>query len=649
MLRCRWARLAALAPLAVLLLSLPAPAGEIHRAIVAGDTKGVAKLLARDPALASAPDDNDTRDLPLHTAAVHGRLDIARLLLDAGAAVDGSDVDESTPLHVAALRRQGEMVEFLLERGADVNRRDRNGACSLSFAAFSGDGAIVERLIEAGADLNFRDSRGITLLHAACLRGLPDLFDLLIERGHGVEEASSNGSTPLHWAAAGGQKEMAERLLELGASATQPDTLGRTPVFKAVQSGNAELVTLLLERGADPNVANSEGLSCLLPAVWGGEASVITALLEHGADPNIVHVGRTPLWWATQRGSAEVIPALLAAGADPDAVDPESGRTPLHNATIAGHADVVSLLVEAGVSVDVEDKNGHTAARYAVRHGHDAIAKRLASAGARPVETDEILSLATPGGLDEREALVWYLGHSGWAVQTRNHFLIFDYTTRDRPADEPRLRNGHVRTAELSGLDVAVFASHAHGDHFDPAVFDWRKDIDRITYVLGLRPEEAEGFEGEFPPHEYVGPHDVREIDGMTVRTIESNDSGVGFVVEADGVVIFHPGDHANRVTGTLEGYREEIDRLAAANVRPDICFQPISGCGFGAPEVVKEGVEYTLETLRPHLFVPMHSGNMEHRYRTFVDECRERFPEVRMHAAEARGDCVPYVEEAAS
>ena len=51
----------------------------------------------------------------------------------------------------------------------------------------------------------------------------------------------------------------------------------------------------------------------------------------------------------------------------------------------------------------------------------------------------------------------------------------------------------------------------------------------------------------------------------MTVRTIESNDSGVGFVVEADGVVIFHPGDHANRVAGTLEGYREEIDRLAAA------------------------------------------------------------------------------------
>ena len=89
--------------------------GEIHQAAAAGDLARVGELLAGSPDLVNAPEDNPTLDLPLHSAAIAGHIEVAGLLLEKGALVDGGDVDRSTPLHVAALRNQPEMVAFLLD------------------------------------------------------------------------------------------------------------------------------------------------------------------------------------------------------------------------------------------------------------------------------------------------------------------------------------------------------------------------------------------------------------------------------------------------------------------------------------------------------------------------------------------------------
>jgi len=234
--------------------------------------------------------------------------------------------------------------------------------------------------------------------------------------------------------------------------------------------------------------------------------------------------------------------------------------------------------------------------------------------------------------LQEREASVWYLGHSGWAVRTKNHLLVFDYAPFVPPCDEPSLANGHINHEEIAGARVDVFASHAHGDHYSPAVFDWRDQVKKITYVFGFRPDSASGYE-------FVGPRDTRKIDGMKVSAIESNDSGAGFLVEVDGVTILHPGDHANRRRDFSGPYKAEIDWLAGLGVRPDIAFLPIAGCGFGDQEAVRLGVEYALETLEPAVFFPMHGGTNSGRYRDFISQCEDRFPKTRMIAVENRGD----------
>jgi ankyrin repeat protein len=67
-------------------------------------------------------------DTALIAAAREGRLDIAGLLLDAGAAVNLPDEQHGmTPLMWAALRGHTTLAELLLSRGADPDLHDRYG------------------------------------------------------------------------------------------------------------------------------------------------------------------------------------------------------------------------------------------------------------------------------------------------------------------------------------------------------------------------------------------------------------------------------------------------------------------------------------------------------------------------------------------
>jgi ankyrin repeat protein/L-ascorbate metabolism protein UlaG (beta-lactamase superfamily) len=630
---------AALALLALLSSAVAVPAGEIHQAIKAGDVAKVKALLSANPQLVGVSDETDQfQSLPLHLAAISGNVELARLLLDAGADLESGDSDESTALDNAALNRHGDMVAFLLSKGADVNRRDKNGACALSFATAAGDTAIVDQLMRAGADLNFRDANGYTLAHFAVGRNLRGLLDILIARGSDLEAATSEGITPLHSAAGRGRVEMVKSLLDRGVKHSPLDGHGQTPMFGAAMNNHAEVVRLLLAAGADPNVTDEMGNTPLLPATWLGSGDALQALIEHGADVNLASSsGDTPVFSAVKRGDPDIIDKLVTAGAKVDGRDPHFGATPLHLAAVLGYRDVAGRLLAGGADVEARDNSGKTALEMATSYGQRDVAELLIAQGARGSLTGlDAGTLAAQGPLARGEAVVWYLNHAGYAVKTKNHLLVFDYFSQNPDPAEPGLCNGHINPKELAGENVMVFGTHEHADHFVPAVFEWRQDIPEITYVLGCRPDSA-------PKYEFMGPREVRTVDGVKITTLKSNDPGVGFWVEADGVVIFHAGDHANRKRDFSGPYKEEIDFLAAKGKQPDIAIMPVSGCGFGDQEAVKLGVYYALETLKPRVFIPAHSGGGEYRYREFVGEGQAKFPAIQMVAPQARGDRFRY------
>ena len=120
--------------LVLVLMAATATAGEIHRAIEAGDLSRVQALVKADAEVANQLDDNRDRSLPLHTAAIAGQLEIMEYLIANGAIVDGHDRDESTPLMVACLRSQAGATRLLLRHDAIVDHTDLNGATPISFA-----------------------------------------------------------------------------------------------------------------------------------------------------------------------------------------------------------------------------------------------------------------------------------------------------------------------------------------------------------------------------------------------------------------------------------------------------------------------------------------------------------------------------------
>ncbi len=617
-----------------------ATAGGIHEAVAAGDAERTAEILRAHPEAIRQQADNRTRDYPIHTAALAGHVEIARLLLDAGADLEAEDADGSTPLHDACIHRHQEMVAFLIEQGADVSRRDHNAAYALSFAVSGGDTAVVRMVLDAGADLYHRSRQGLTLLHFAAARGMESLADTLLAHGEDVNARTARGETPLTWATMRGQMGMARKLLAHGADPNLGNEFNETPLHHVAARGDLEMGRLLLEWGADPNAAQSGwGATPLFYTVWDGRAEFARLLIGHGADVNHEADGHRALARAVQEGQSDLVSALLDGGAEVDVPEPNLGCTPLQVAALRGYRDIAEMLLDRGAALHSANRRGETALELAGRYGHSDVVGLLVERGARGRVPEANQGVAAFADLPEREAVVWFLEHSGWGIKTKNHLLVFDYFERRRAPVAPGFCNGHVSPAELADENVTVFVSHVHGDHYDERIWEWREQLPNISYVLGFEPEGLE----ELPPFEYIGPRQTRTLDGVKITTIESNDSGVGFLVEVDGLTILHPGDHANRQRDFSGPYQAEIDWLAQRGVRPDIAFFPISGCGFGDQVAVKMGVHYALETLRPHVFFPMHNGDLSRRYQEFIDESRPQFPEIRMEAAAIKGDRFHY------
>src|SRR5262249_40406760 len=115
-------------------------------------------------------------DTALHLAAAGYRVEIARLLLAAGADPNAAtNHRQSGPLHYAAdgyvngpawdAKRQVKTIRCLLDAGANVNAPDKNGATPLHRAVRTRCAAAVKCLLEAGADPTQTNKPGSTPFH----------------------------------------------------------------------------------------------------------------------------------------------------------------------------------------------------------------------------------------------------------------------------------------------------------------------------------------------------------------------------------------------------------------------------------------------------------------------------------------------------
>jgi len=98
-------------------------------------------------------------------AAISGRVDVARILLQNGAKPDARTTDYGdTAIYRAVERDHYGFLEFLLSLGVDIDVQDDFGVTPLMKAAGNGSINSVKMLVAKGADLNLQDDEGRTAL-----------------------------------------------------------------------------------------------------------------------------------------------------------------------------------------------------------------------------------------------------------------------------------------------------------------------------------------------------------------------------------------------------------------------------------------------------------------------------------------------------
>ncbi len=105
-------------------------------------------------------DEDDWNRTPLQWAASLGRVEIARMLIDAKADLNVKDEWDWTPLHVAAMDGYVKIVRMLIDAGANVNVQDNGDWTPLHRAARYGQVEVVRMLIDAGAKLDIPNNEG---------------------------------------------------------------------------------------------------------------------------------------------------------------------------------------------------------------------------------------------------------------------------------------------------------------------------------------------------------------------------------------------------------------------------------------------------------------------------------------------------------
>jgi ankyrin repeat protein len=108
--------------------------------------------------------------IPLWFACSHGRLPVARLLLERGADPTIATDYGVTALMTASFEGHLEVVRFLLDHPSaksTINHRDGDGFTALQEACYMGRGAVARALLWSGADPAIADRLGDTPMTTA--------------------------------------------------------------------------------------------------------------------------------------------------------------------------------------------------------------------------------------------------------------------------------------------------------------------------------------------------------------------------------------------------------------------------------------------------------------------------------------------------
>jgi ankyrin repeat protein len=236
-----------------------------------------------------------------------------------------------TPLTLAAREGDVEMARILVSAGADVNAVTGDGKTALALAIFNGNYEVASFLVDSKVDVNKADAQRFTPLFYA------------------VDRRNMETAPNFPWMVTADPMPLIRKLLDAGANPNalvnntprarmregSPRIVFATALMRAAFAGDLELVTLLLERGADPKIMSRDSETMLSAAA--GLAFI------HG-----YHRGKSP------EERLQVVKKFVELGNDVNWHD-DYGITPLMAAGNFGSVPIVQYLIDAGADLSARD------------------------------------------------------------------------------------------------------------------------------------------------------------------------------------------------------------------------------------------------------------------------------------------------------
>lgn len=173
-----------------------------------------------------------------------------------------------------------------------------------------------------------------------------------------------------------------------------PGYLEGTPLITiAARYGSVNALRYLISAGANINARTPAGETAVMLASYfasdDGERSAasgeryeraVRMLVEAGASLENEPHNYTPLAYAAYQGDDRIVRYLIERGARVNG-DAQDGviyvNTPLMMAAIQGHYGIALQLLRAGASATIRVRGGHTAAEFAEKYRHAALARLL--------------------------------------------------------------------------------------------------------------------------------------------------------------------------------------------------------------------------------------------------------------------------------
>jgi ankyrin repeat protein len=295
---------------------LPAPpvdpqSSKIMEALRGGNRAALALALKRYPRAINRPGPGGAT--PLMYAALYSDAATVQQLLKLGADAKLRNNAGATALMWAV--SDLDKTRLLIDAGADVNGRSDDGQTPLLIAcSFYGTSPIVKLLLDHGADPSYRVSSAtgeMTPLAQAAYAGDAGVIQLLLDRGANVKKA---GFFAITFAAL----SLCQRCVDLLVRQANPADVNMATLFNLPPFNEPRAARLLLDQGADIKTADPEGRTVLMLASASATfpAETVKALITNGADVNARSAkGETALDFARRHGQSPIVDLLLSAGA----------------------------------------------------------------------------------------------------------------------------------------------------------------------------------------------------------------------------------------------------------------------------------------------------------------------------------------------